>query len=108
MSIILQQKERIATLEKEKEMLEKILMQVQQDIVFVAGSVKTAWETLGLDPEKLSKSNKALLITSIAGKVMKKGTMEILTTQFENVMPVMKKYAHLIEEKPQIENSHGN
>ena len=99
MSLIIQQKKIIESLQEENRILKAKKEITENDVKTLATSFKKAWTSLGIDLEKFKTKNKIAAATIIMGKLTKKKVQETLETEWDVVSEVLKKYNHLTLEE---------
>lgn len=95
MNIIQKQKQLIDQLQAENEKLKSEKAKTDADIKTLAKSVKTAWDSLGIDLEKLKSKSKAMALPMVLAKITKKEVQNTLENEWDNVSKMLEKYTHL-------------
>lgn len=95
MNIIQKQKQIIDSLQEELAQLRANKAETDADIKTLAKSLKTAWDSLGIDLEKLKSKSKAMALPMVLAKITKKEVQNTLENEWDNVSKILEKYTHL-------------
>lgn len=95
MNIIQKQKQIIDSLQEELAQLRANKAETDADIKTLAKSLKTAWDSLGIDLEKLKSKSKAMALPMVLAKITKKEVQNTLENEWDNVSKMLEKYTHL-------------
>src|SRR5690554_498003 len=95
MNIIQKQKQIIDSLQEELAQLRADKAEIDADIKTLAKSLKTAWDSLGIDLEKLKSKSKAMALPMVLAKITKKEVQNTLENEWDNVSKMLEKYTHL-------------
>lgn len=95
MNIIQKQKQIIDSLQEELAQLRANKAETDADIKTLAKSLKTAWDSLGIDLEKLKSKSKAMALPMVLAKITKKEVQNTLENEWNNVSKMLEKYTHL-------------
>lgn len=98
MNIIQKQKQIINSLQEELAHLRANKAETDADIKTLAKSLKTAWDSLGIDLEKLKSKSKAMALPMVLAKITKKEVQNTLENEWDNVSKILEKYTHLTKE----------
>jgi len=98
MNIIQKQKQIIDSLQEELAQLRANKAETDADIKTLAKSLKTAWDSLGIDLEKLKSKSKAMALPMVLAKITKKEVQNTLENEWDNVSKMLEKYTHLTKE----------
>lgn len=98
MNIIQKQKQIIDSLQEELAQLRANKAETDADIKTLAKSLKTAWDSLGIDLEKLKSKSKAMALPMVLAKITKKEVQNTLENEWNNVSKMLEKYTHLTKE----------
>lgn len=98
MNIIQKQKQIIDSLQEELAQLRANKAETDADIKTLAKSLKTAWDSLGIDLEKLKSKSKAMALPMVLAKITKKEVQNTLENEWDNVSKILEKYTHLTKE----------